>query len=142
QDFADFAAMFGYKLNFSTPRHTAQSINRMMQKLKGKPEEYMLETLAVRTMAKAVYTTKNIGHYGLAFDFYTHFTSPIRRYPDVMVHRILEKVLNGDQVKDENFESKCLHSSEMERRAADAERASVKLKQVEYMQNQIGKVFD
>ncbi|HYV95132.1 MAG TPA: ribonuclease R [Chitinophagales bacterium] len=142
KDFADFAAMFGYKLNFSTPKHTAHSINKMMEKLKGKPEEYMLETLAIRTMAKAVYTTKNIGHYGLAFDFYTHFTSPIRRYPDVMVHRILEKVLNGEPVRDENYEAKCLHSSEMERKAADAERASVKLKQVEFMEKQIGKIFN
>lgn len=142
KDFAEFAAIFGYKLNFSTPKHTAHSINNMMKKLKGKPEEYMLETLAIRTMAKAVYTTKNIGHYGLSFDFYTHFTSPIRRYPDMMVHRILEKVLNGEQVKDDNYEAKCLHSSEMERKAADAERASVKLKQVEFMEHQVGKIFN
>ncbi|MEO5675345.1 MAG: ribonuclease R [Chitinophagales bacterium] len=141
QDFADFAAMFGYKLNFSTSKHTAHSINSMMEKIKGKPEEYMLESIAVRTMAKAVYTTQNIGHYGLAFPFYTHFTSPIRRYPDVMVHRILEKVLNNERVKDENFEAKCLHSSAMERKAADAERASVKLKQVEFMKQHVGEVF-
>jgi ribonuclease R len=142
QDFANFAITFGYKLNFSTPKHTAHSINKMMGELKGKPEEYMLSSLAIRTMAKAIYTTKNIGHYGLAFQYYTHFTSPIRRYPDVMVHRILEKVLNGSKVNEPSLEARCLHSSEMERNAAIAERTSVKLKQVEYMVKHIGDQFD
>jgi ribonuclease R len=114
----------------------------MIDRLKGKPEQYMLETLAIRTMAKAVYSTKNIGHYGLAFEHYTHFTSPIRRYPDMMAHRIFEKVLNNEKVNEPNLEARCNHSSEMERNAADAERTSVKLKQVEYMENRIGEVFD
>ncbi|MBA3649176.1 MAG: ribonuclease R [Chitinophagales bacterium] len=141
KDFAEFAMLFGYKLNFTTPRHIAHSINKMMVKLHGKPEQYMLESLAIRTMAKAIYSTKNIGHYGLAFDYYTHFTSPIRRYPDMMAHRILEKVLSGDKVAEHNLEQRCNHSSEMERGAAEAERTSVKLKQVEFMESHTGEVF-
>jgi ribonuclease R len=140
-ELAELAGMFGYKLNLSTPGHTARSINKLMQQVKGKPEAYMLETLAIRTMAKAAYSSKNIGHYGLAFDYYTHFTSPIRRYPDLMVHRILQKVLNGEKVNEPNLEARCLHTSEMERKAAEAERTSIKLKQVEYMQRSIGQVF-
>lgn len=142
EEFTELAAMFGYKLNLSTPRHTAHSINKLMQQVKGKPEAYMLETLAIRTMAKAVYSSKNIGHYGLAFEYYTHFTSPIRRYPDLMVHRILERVLNNEKVNEPNLEARCLHASDMERKAAEAERTSIKLKQVEFMQQSIGKVFD
>lgn len=141
-NFSEFAQLFGYKLNFSTPRHTAHSFNRMMEKIKGKPEQYMLETLAIRTMAKAVYTTKNIGHYGLAFEYYTHFTSPIRRFPDMMAHRILEQVLANETPVDKQLETKCNHCSEMERSAADAERTSVKLKQVEFMEQRVGEVFD
>lgn len=142
KNFAAFAQLFGYKLNFSTPKHTAHSFNKMMDKLKGKPEQYMLETLAIRTMAKAIYTTTNIGHYGLSFEYYTHFTSPIRRYPDMMVHRILEQVLSGEKVAGANLEKICNHCSEMERRAAEAERTSVKLKQVEFMEQRHGEIFD
>lgn len=142
RNFSEFAQLFGYKLNFSTPKHTAHSFNRMMEQLKGKPEQYMLETLAIRTMAKAIYTTKNIGHYGLSFEFYTHFTSPIRRYPDMMSHRILEQVLANEKIIDPQLENKCNHCSEMERNAADAERTSVKLKQVEYMQNKTDELFE
>lgn len=142
RNFSEFAQLFGYKLNFSTPKHTAHSFNRMMEQVKGKPEQYMLETLAIRTMAKAIYTTKNIGHYGLSFEYYTHFTSPIRRYPDMMSHRILEQVLAAEKVNDQQLENKCNHCSEMERNAADAERTSVKLKQVEYMQNKTGELFE
>jgi ribonuclease R len=141
-NFSEFAQLFGYKLNFSTPKHTAHSFNKMMEKIKGKPEQYMLETLAIRTMAKAIYTTKNIGHYGLSFEFYTHFTSPIRRYPDMMSHRILEQVLSNDKVSDHQLETKCNHCSDMERSAADAERTSVKLKQVAFMEQRIGEVFN
>jgi len=103
----------------------------------------MIELLAVRSMQKAIYTTKNVGHYGLGFEYYTHFTSPIRRYPDVLVHRLLEARLHGKQysTKDE-LEFLCKHSSEMERLAAEAERASVKYKQVEFMSDKIGQVFD
>ncbi len=142
KNFAELAYMFGYKLNFSTPKHTAHSFNKMMEQLHGKPEQYMLETLAIRTMAKAIYSTNNIGHYGLAFDHYTHFTSPIRRYPDVMAHRILEQVLNHQNVKQPGLETKCNHCSEMERNAAEAERTSIKLKQVEFMESRTGETFD
>ncbi|MEO6165908.1 MAG: ribonuclease R [Chitinophagales bacterium] len=141
KNFSEFAQLFGYKLNFSTPKHTAHSFNRMMEKLKGKPEQYMLETLAIRTMAKAIYTTKNIGHYGLSFEYYTHFTSPIRRYPDMMAHRILEQLLLNEKVAEPQLESRCNHCSEMERSAAEAERTSVKLKQVEFMDSRVGEIF-
>lgn len=110
--------------------------------MEGKAEQNMIETIAVRTMAKAYYSTHNIGHYGLAFPFYTHFTSPIRRYPDLMVHRLLEfYIMGGESVDAAPFESRCEHSSEMEKKAADAERASVKYKQAEFMVDKIGQHF-
>lgn len=143
ETFADFARVFGHKLNLSTPKHIAHSFNKLMLDIKGKPEQNALESLAIRTMAKAVYQTENIGHYGLAFDYYTHFTSPIRRYPDVLCHRILEMTLNATY-KDapKNLVAMCNHSSEMERKAAEAERDSVKYKQVEFMQERVGEIFD
>jgi ribonuclease R len=114
-----------------------------MESIEGKPEQNVLESLAIRSMAKAKYTTDARGHFGLAFDHYTHFTSPIRRYPDVMVHRLLQYYLDNEKsVEKEDFESLCLHSSEREKRAADAERASIKYKQVEFMQTMLGQEFE
>ncbi len=115
----------------------------MLADVKGKGEENFLSTLAIRSMAKAIYTTTNIGHYGLAFDYYTHFTSPIRRYPDMMVHRLLERYLSGGRsVNLQKLEDQCKHSSDMEQLAANAERASIKYKQVEYMADHMGEVYD
>jgi len=114
-----------------------------MEKIEGKPEQNVLEQLAIRSMAKARYTTEPKGHFGLAFEHYTHFTSPIRRYPDVMVHRLLWHYLEGAKSPDaETYESKCVHSSEREKLAAEAERASIKYKQVEYMQGMLGREFE
>lgn len=137
--FAQFAARFGYKINTSTDRQTARSINALMEDVEGKKEQNVLTTLAIRSMAKAIYTTKKTSHYGLAFDYYTHFTSPIRRYPDVMVHRLLQHYLDGgNPVNADAYEKMCEHTSQMEKRASDAERASIKYKQAEYLQDQVG----
>lgn len=139
-----FAAAFGYKLgDFSQKREISKSINALMAAAKGKPEFNAFEMLALRSMAKACYSTDNIGHYGLAFDFYTHFTSPIRRYPDTMVHRLLSMYLDGEQSQDKDYyEQQCQHASEREQVATDAERASVKYKLVEYMQEHVGEEYD
>lgn len=140
--FSQFASKFGYKIDTSSGRETARSLNLLMADVEGKKEQNVLTQLAIRSMAKAVYTTKKHSHYGLAFDYYTHFTSPIRRYPDVMVHRLLELYLaGGKSVNEEEYEKFSLHSSVMEKKAADAERASVKYKQAEYLQNNIGEEF-
>jgi ribonuclease R len=140
--FAAFARKFGHKLDTSNMDKLAASFNEMLQLAKGKPEQHVLETLGIRTMAKAVYTTENIGHYGLGFENYCHFTSPIRRYPDVLVHRVLQECLSHNVHPDKAMESKCRHSSEMERKAMEAERAGNKYKQVEYMQQYIGEEFE
>jgi len=141
--FVQFLKKLGYSLNVSSRQTLASSYNNLFEKIHGKGEETMIETIAVRTMAKAEYSTDNIGHYGLAFPFYSHFTSPIRRYPDLMVHRLLEKYLEGGKSANKDvYEEMCKHSSEMERRAAQAERDSVKYKQVEFLLDKIGKVFD
>lgn len=142
ENFALFASKFGYKINTRTDREIAHSLNRLMKDVKGKREQNVIEQLAIRTMAKAVYTTDNIGHYGLAFDFYTHFTSPIRRYPDVMVHRLLDHYLKGGKpVGADDLQEACKHSTDMEIKASEAERASVKYKQVQYLLDRKDEIF-
>jgi ribonuclease R len=140
--FIAFAKKFGHQFDTSSPDAIAASFNQMLKSVHGKPEQHVLEQLGIRTMAKAKYTTENVGHYGLGFDHYCHFTSPIRRYPDVIVHRILEQVLNNNIIIDKKQEDKCKHCSERERAAMEAERAANKYKQVEYMQNFLGDEFD
>ena len=141
--FAQFIKRFGYQLQTKTKKKIASSINNLLTDVNGKVEQTVVETLAIRTMARAEYSTKNIGHYGLAFDYYTHFTSPIRRYPDMMVHRLLAHYLeNGKSVDADAYEAMCKHSSEMEQLATSAERASIKYKQVEFMKDNVGKIFD
>jgi len=142
-NFAKFAGKWGYTLKTGNDKEIAHSLNDLMKNLHGKKEQNVLEQIAIRTMSKATYTVENIGHYGLAFDFYTHFTSPIRRYPDVLVHRLLEHYLQGkDAVDKKALEERCKHSTQMEIRASEAERASIKYKQVEFLQDKIGEVFD
>lgn len=137
-EFALFAKQFGYQLD-ARPNKLAHSINKLTQEIQGKPEQNALEIQAIKTMSKAKYTTQPLGHYGLGFEHYTHFTSPIRRYPDMMVHRLLQHYLNdGASPKRGDLEETCKHASAMEKRAADAERASVKYKQIEYMQQFVG----
>ncbi len=140
--FLEFAKKYGHKFDLSSPQSIAASFNVMLADVQGKPEQHVLEQLGIRTMAKAVYTTENIGHYGLAFEHYCHFTSPIRRYPDVLVHRVLESVLEHHPLVDKKMEEKCKHSSERERAAMECERAGNKYKQVEYMKDYLGETFE
>lgn len=140
--FSEFIAKFGYLMHAKTDRAIGKEINKLLNSIKGKKEENLFSTLALRTMAKARYSTDNIGHYGLAFDYYTHFTSPIRRYPDMMVHRLLQYYLDGGKNADkEYYEQMCEHSSEREIRASEAERASIKYKMVEFLCDKIGEEF-
>jgi len=134
---------FGYKINTETKESTSESLNQLLNDVQGKAESNMIETLAIRSMSKAVYTTQNIGHYGLAFDYYSHFTSPIRRYPDVMTHRLLQHYLDGgESPKADPYEEKCKHSSKREELASKAERSSIKYMQVKYMQDHKDEVFE
>ena len=143
-DLANIARAFGYRLKtHGSAGEINRSLNKMLRDVKGKGEENFLSVLAIRSMAKAIYTTENIGHYGLGFDYYTHFTSPIRRYPDMMVHRLLERYLAGGRsVNVEKLEDQCKHSSAMEQLAANAERSSIKYKQVEYMADHLGEEYE
>lgn len=138
-----FVAQFGHKLEVDTPQKAIKSLNKLILDVEGKPEQNVVQNIAIRSMAKAIYTTKNIGHYGLGFKFYSHFTSPIRRYPDVLAHRLMEQYLAGNFKADlAELEKMCRHSSDMEKKAAEAERASVKYKQAEYLTRFIGSEFD
>ncbi|MBO4587705.1 MAG: ribonuclease R [Bacteroidales bacterium] len=140
--FVEFVAKLGFKMKVGNRKALADSYNRLFSDIAGRGEEYMIDTIAIRTMSKAYYSTENIGHYGLAFPFYTHFTSPIRRYPDLMVHRLLERYLaGGTSVSAEEYEEYCKHCSQMEKKAADAERTSIKYKQAEYLSDKLGQVF-
>ncbi|MBR4814043.1 MAG: ribonuclease R [Paludibacteraceae bacterium] len=141
---SQFITRFGYKLK-TTGKNTevSASINRLLDQVQGKREQNLIETITIRSMAKAIYSTDNVGHYGLAFDFYTHFTSPIRRFPDMMVHRLLDRYAEGQKSADQTvFEDYCKHCSDMEQVAANAERASIKYKQVEFMSDKIGQTFN
>lgn len=133
---------FGHKFDTSSPEAIASSFNQLLKDADGKPEKHVLEQLGIRTMAKAKYTVENIGHYGLGFEYYCHFTSPIRRYPDVIVHRILQEVLEKNIHPDKKLEDKCKHCSERERAAMESERAANKYKQVQYMKNFLGDEFE
>ena len=140
--FVEFAKKYGHHFDTKTPEGIAASFNLMLQDVKGKPEQHVLEQLGIRTMAKAIYTTENIGHYGLGFSNYCHFTSPIRRYPDVLTHRILQEVLDEEIQLHKKLNEQCKHCSERERAAMDSERAANKYKQVEYMKEFVGDVFE
>ena len=145
ENLAQLLRVMGYQLKTAAGKVTGAELNRLMAEVKGKPEEYLVKTATLRSMSKAIYTTKNIGHFGLAFDFYTHFTSPIRRYPDLVIHRLIKAHSGGMPITEkemQEFDTLALHASEREVAAADAERDSVKMKQVEFLAPRIGEEFD
>jgi ribonuclease R len=146
EQLAHLLRVMGYHLHVSGDgKVTGAELNRLLDAVKGKPEEYLVKTATLRSMAKATYTTKNIGHFGLAFDFYTHFTSPIRRYPDLMIHRLVKSHAGGAPVSQDemaDFDRLAVHASEREVAAADAESASIKMKQVEFLAPKVGETFD
>ena len=143
-NFLRLISRLGYTMDISSRSKLVKSYNKLFDDVEGKGEKNLIESVAIRTMAKAVYSTDNIGHYGLSFDYYTHFTSPIRRYPDLMVHRLIERYLIEEQgsVDKKEYEEYCVHSSEMEKQAEEMERQSVKYKQAEFLMDKVGQVFD
>src|SRR5690606_13028127 len=140
--FIAFANKFGHKFDASSPEAIAASFNQLLSDVHGRPAQHVRGQLGISTMARARYTREKVGHYGLGFEHYCHFTSPIRRYPDVMVHRILQEVLNKEFIVDKKLEEKCKHCSDRERAAMEAERSANKYKQVQYMRNYLGEDFD
>jgi len=139
----EFVSRLGYKLKSTKPENASYALNDLLRQVKDQPEEDAVKIMSIRSMAKAIYTTENIGHYGLAFDYYSHFTSPIRRYPDVIAHRLIETYSHGGpSEKKDDLEKKCKHSSDREKKASEAERASIKYKQVEFMLDKIGENFE